>query len=238
MNEFFGQKKSVIMQVDKNGSRYIFPLHSFEWGTFNIPFFNDNLPVIIIDSQQCWFPGYRVAKYMGYYNLWNAINSNVFPIYKTTLRKLLNYVATGELDGSPSQGDPSNRYLYHNIDLKDLPNELFDVDNMGRIQKQDHVVITEQGLYQLVGRSSKPEAVKFARWVYENVIPYAIRHFDQFNDSMYKEVIEQNKRLLSTVEANKQYISRQQEAYEDILEERDALKAKLEQINSISGDIH
>lgn len=233
MNEFFGQEKPVMIEVDENNPGYFKPVHKLDYGFFKLPFFDDYLPVITMDDRTCWFPASLVAKYMGYSNYRKEVNQLVYPIYKTKISNLINYANFGELDCVPESGTQPMIKLKYSV--QDIPNEFFPIDNMGRLRKNNITMMMEPGLYQLVGKSYLPQAVKFARWVYECVIPYAIRHTDQFIVNRYKSIIEKQQQV---IEANQQYISRQQEAYEDILEERDALKARLEQINSISGDIH
>lgn len=230
MNEFFGQKKPVMMEVDENNPSYFKPVHKLDYGFFKLPFFDDYLPVITMDDKTCWFPASLVAKYMGYSNHRNAVDKLVFPIYKLKINKLLNYAVTGQLDAVPDSGTPS-KYKYNLVNYLNLPNEFFSIDKRRRVQKQNYTVIMEAGLYQLIGKSGLPQAVNFVRWIYESVIPYAVRHTDQFTINRYKEVIEKQEQILK---ANHQYIVRQQEAYEDLLEERNALKDKLDAIYDYS----
>ena len=48
------------------------------------------------------------------------------------------------------------------------------IDNLGRTQKTN--VITEAGLYEVIFMSRKPEAKKFERWVFEEVLPSIRKH--------------------------------------------------------------
>ena len=48
------------------------------------------------------------------------------------------------------------------------------IDNLGRTQKTN--VITEAGLYEVIFMSRKPEAEKFERWVFEEVLPSIRKH--------------------------------------------------------------
>ena len=52
---------------------------------------------------------------------------------------------------------------------KDGVGKTYLTDNLGR--KQEATFINEPNLYRLIFRSNKPEAQKFANWVYEEVLP-------------------------------------------------------------------
>ena len=227
MSEFFGQKKTVMLQVDENNPGYLKPAHKLEYGFFKLPFFANYFPVITMDDRTCWFPASLVAKYMGYSNYRRSVIRLVYPIYRTKLSNLINYANTGELDAATSEVAPSG--FSYNFSFKDIPDQVFQLDSLGRRQRNDFTLMMEPGLYQLVEKSSLPQAVNFARWVYESIIPYAVRNVDQFTLNKYKDVIDKQQQI---IEANQQYISKQQESYNDLLEERDALKAKLDNIRN------
>ena len=46
-------------------------------------------------------------------------------------------------------------------------------DTIGRLQKMN--VINEAALYELIAKSRKPDAKKFKRWIYHDLIPQVIR---------------------------------------------------------------
>jgi len=62
------------------------------------------------------------------------------------------------------------------------------IDGAYKLNEQDHeLVINEQGLYSLIFKSKKEEAIKFRKWVFEEVLP-SIRKTGSFS------IIEQNKK--------------------------------------------
>jgi prophage antirepressor-like protein len=76
------------------------------------------------------------------------------------------------------------------LDLRDVSDavERLDSDEKGRVSiptpggPQEMLCITEPGLYALVGRSRKPEAKRFDRWVRHEVLP-AIRRTGRYLDT-------------------------------------------------------
>lgn len=112
-----------------------------------------------------WFKGHDVAEFLGYAKPRNAISDNVLSEWRRQWRDLKGAVspgghvqaATGSLVTSPEDDviTPSNW--------------------------QPHTVfISEPGLYALVTRSKKPEAVRFTKWVYEEVLP-SLRRSGTYN---------------------------------------------------------
>jgi prophage antirepressor-like protein len=64
---------------------------------------------------------------------------------------------------------------------------------------QDAVFISEPGLYRLIFRSTKPEAVKFANWVCEEVLP-AIRKQGFYGTIPSKDRLAYSKYIVSLVD--------------------------------------
>ena len=76
-------------------------------------------------------------------------------------------------------------------------------DNLGR--NQEATFINEPNLYRLIFRSNKPEAQKFANWVYEEVLPQ-IRKTGEYRPDFEKTltVVKQHSRKLPTVRVKKE----------------------------------
>ncbi len=56
--------------------------------------------------------------------------------------------------------------------MENIPDDWFMVASYATIKGDREIVfITEPAVYQMTFRSQKPEAVKFARWVFEEVLP-------------------------------------------------------------------
>lgn len=93
---------------------------------------------------QFWFKGADVAKFLDYKKPLNAISDNVAIFWRKKWEELMGSSARGTLD-EPIK-IPSNWQ----------PHTIF---------------ISEPGLYALISRSKKPEAIKFQKWLYEDVLP-------------------------------------------------------------------
>ena len=83
--------------------------------------------------------------------------------------------------------------------------KIYLIDNLGRKQKTNF--INEPNLYRLIFRSNKPEAQKFANWVYEEVLPQ-IRKTGKYEAVDFENVlttpVRQHTRKLPTVRVKKE----------------------------------
>ena len=95
---------------------------------------------------ECWFVGKDVTRALGYTNSRKALIDHVFDDYKQvfnakTIRQMASQSKGGE---TPPLETTSPRGM---------------------------VYIKEPGLYQLIFSSKMPKAIKFQRWVFEEVLP-------------------------------------------------------------------
>lgn len=87
----------------------------------------------------------------------------------------------GDVAGSLGYND-INKAVTHHVDAEDVVG-VETVDAMGRKQVANHV--NEPGLYALVFGSHKPEAKRFKRWVFSEVLP-SIRTTGEYVDHELK----------------------------------------------------
>ena len=109
------------------------------------------------------------------------------------------------------------------------------IDNLGR--KQLAKFVNEDGLYDVILDSRKPEAKKFRKWITSEVLP-AIRKTGGYIASTPEEDPEEimARALIvaqRTIEANKQRLQMLQGENEVLVEERKALKPKAEYTNEV-----
>lgn len=93
------------------------------------------------DSQEFWFKGRDIAKYLGYKNTCRTIRNMVPSKWQCTWSELI----AGR-----------NSAPFHSIFSNWQSNTVF---------------ISEPGLYSLVTHSNKPEAIRFSEWIYEEILP-------------------------------------------------------------------
>lgn len=109
-----------------------------------------NLYIIVDTIGQIWFKAKEIAEILNYNKPTDAINYNVCETDKCNWSDIRSNVngqwSGGNVTSSPSDVDTSS---WH-------PSTIF---------------INESGLYQLMLRSKKPEAVKFRKWVTSEVLP-------------------------------------------------------------------
>ena len=103
-------------------------------------------------AEEYWFKAKDVVSFLGYKNPRDAILKNVHSFWRKTWSELASS------EGVSTQCIRQDEML---CDTDALPSRW-----------QSHTIfISEPGLYALVTHSKKPEAVKFTRWIYEDVLP-------------------------------------------------------------------
>ncbi|CAG9818903.1 unnamed protein product [Phaedon cochleariae] len=111
-----------------------------------------------------WFKGSDIARYLGYRRPTKAVSDNVSSEWKRAWKDCVKGIQ--KLDtpvATPSNWQPHT------------------------------ILISEPGLYALITRSKKPEAIKFTKWIYEDVLP-ALRKSGQFNATA-AAVIKENQKM-------------------------------------------
>lgn len=112
-------------------------------------------------NEEFWFKGRDIANYLEYKNPNDALIKSVLPIWRKNWTALKSIVHTTL------------------VQTTQILSQITRVDNVAETKADDvpsnwhpHTIfISEPGLYALVTRSKKPEAVKFTRWIYEEVLP-------------------------------------------------------------------
>lgn len=157
------------------------------------------------NNKEFWFKAKDIATYLGYKKSKDAISNNVdkkwqrlWSEFTTTSNGSLHVLNIGE----PSQMAPSNW--------------------------QPHTVfISEPGLYALVMRSKKPEAVKFTHWIYEEVLPslrstgtYSVNPVNEINSLKCKNMEMKNRVLelkMENMETSQKILAIKSEAEKQIV---------------------
>lgn len=131
-----------------------------------------------------WFKAKDIAVYLQYNNPVKCIANNVDQLWRKTWSELLS------LNGGISNAPLTN--TSHTLQNADSSHSHMETDNGDDDDGDDEsafwqeavadpttpsrwqphtIFISEPGLYALVTRSKKPEAVRFTRWIYEEVLP-------------------------------------------------------------------
>lgn len=70
---------------------------------------------------------------------------------------------------------------------EDARNQTSVIDSMGRTQQA--TIVSEAGMYEVVIRSDKPEAVAFRRWVTSEVLPSIRKHGGYLTDQKIEDIL-------------------------------------------------
>lgn len=91
---------------------------------------------------------------------------------------------------------------------------------------QKTLIISESGLYHLVGKSRKPEAKNFSRWVRKDILP-SIRKTGSYISSNCKSD-------LHLIKVQNQILQR---TIEELIEQREELEKQREELNTVKNDV-
>ena len=82
---------------------------------------------------------------------------------------------------------------------------------VGQTMQQEGLVVNEAGLYRLVMRSDKPEALKFQNWIAQEVLPSIRKHGLYMTPAVAKEAVEDTKVFLARALITAQEIIEEQQ---------------------------
>lgn len=144
-----------------------------------------------------WFINKEICDYLGINNSSDAINKAHLEEYER--------ITLAISEGIPSRGNP-------NMNKAGLANS--EVSSNGVRHTQNMTVISESGLYKLIGNSRKPNAIEFQNWIYGVVIP-CIRRYGAYIEPELRNQLSQNPNLVND-------LTNKIEDYEKQIAERDA----------------
>ena len=137
-----------------------------------------NITTIQLDNGEIWFKGNDVAKILEYSNIQQALRINVreknrksltdLPLSENWDKTLFYSLKENQKGGAMIQHPPCNISLSFDYNLQDT-------------------FINEPGLYELILKSKKEEALKFQDWVFEEVLP-SIRKTGKYKMSSIKNI--------------------------------------------------
>lgn len=123
------------------------------------------------ESEEFWFKAKEIATFLEYTNVRQAIRINVPLKYQRNWQHLQNKI--GKNDDSFLRNVPKN-------------------------WQPGSVFISEPGLYALIFKSKKPEAIRFSEWIYEKVLP-SLRKNGTY--SLKREIAEKDSKVLLFAQA-------------------------------------
>lgn len=130
-------------------------------------------------NDEFWFKAKDIALFLGYKNSRDAILKNVYDIWRKTWSDLAYceaVVSSDHLTDTPHTSTSADAHTQQPDDASVFDDAITDddatADDATPARWQPHTIfISEPGLYALLTRSKKPEAVRFTRWIYEEVLP-------------------------------------------------------------------
>ena len=108
------------------------------------------------------------------------------------------------------------------------------IDNLGRTQKTN--VVNEAGLYEVIIRSDKPEAVQFRRWVTSEVLPSIRKHGMYATESVVDAMLADPDAMIRTLTTLKEERAKRAKAEAEVEAQR-PVAALGKAIETAEGDL-
>jgi prophage antirepressor-like protein len=122
------------------------------------------------------------------------------------------------LDIAKSLGYSNPRKAISDHCKKDGVTKRYIIDNLGR--KQETSFISEGNVYRLIARSKMPQAEKFEKWVFDEILPSIRRHGAYMTDDILAKTIENPDFLINLLTEMKEEKQRRIVAEEKIKADR------------------
>lgn len=122
------------------------------------------------------------------------------------------------LDIAKSLGYSNPRKAISDHCKKDGVTKRYIIDSLGR--KQETSFISEGNVYRLIARSKMPQAEKFEKWVFDEILPSIRRHGAYMTDDILAKTIENPDFLINLLNDMKQEKEKRKELEEKVQQDK------------------